>query len=265
MRKAEKRTEQTASHRYMYALPNAFTLSSLFAGFYAMVLMMSPMANGTFSSVCIALLIAAVFDGLDGRVARLTNTQSEFGMQMDSLVDLVSFGIAPALLVYKWALAGFGFWGMLVAFGFAATGASRLARFNVMESKPKATPGPSRYFVGLPIPLAAGSLVSTIMFHDALFMGAPSAEMQIGILLLTLVLSYLMVSNIRFRTFKDLRLTPQNIFFLLLLITVLSISSVIIHPALSLLLIFSTYVVIGILGEPLSSFQRFVKSRRVSY
>ena len=139
----------------LFILPNLFTVSSIFCGFYAAILAAS--ANGSTSAdtlyrACIAVLFAMVFDAVDGRVARLTKTQSAFGVQMDSLADVISFGIVPGLIAWHWGVQNFGTLGLFACFFFCACGAIRLARFNVMAA---AEDGPSAYFLGLPIPAAA--------------------------------------------------------------------------------------------------------------
>lgn len=248
--------------RYLFILPNLFTLGSLFAGFYAITLLTSGTDNGErFLYASLALLIASVCDMLDGRVARMTRTQSEFGLHMDSLVDLVSFGIAPALLVYKWSLVQLGTPGMLVAFAFASAGACRLARFNVLElqAKGKKTTGPSRYFVGLPIPLAAGMLVSVIVFleHTTTFY-APMAAV-VG---LTLILAFLMVSNFHFRTFKDFRLNALTGALLAMMLGVLTVCVWQLGYSSALLLIFAGYTLGNLLAEVFGFFQRRLQSVR---
>lgn len=247
----------------MYILPNLFTMTSLFAGFYSITLLSAPITKHTFIYAGFALLLATLCDMLDGRVARMTGTQSEFGMQMDSLVDLVSFGIAPALLVYKWGLADLGFWGLLVAFSFAGCGACRLARFNVMEMQKK-TGGASRHFVGLPIPLAAGMLISTIIYHEVSMGTAQYKGSSMGILGLTIVLSYLMVSTVRFRTFKDMRITPQSLVVIAALMGLTVVSAVAYSPAFSLVTLFAVYVAGGLLSEVIGYCGRLLRARAIT-
>jgi CDP-diacylglycerol--serine O-phosphatidyltransferase len=145
----------------------------------------------------------------DGRVARMTRTQSDFGVQLDSLADVISFGAAPALLVYKWALAPMGFLGLFLSFSFAACGALRLARFNVLAARgDKAS---HRFFTGLPIPLAAGALVSVVIAHYRHY-GAPTdPATHVPIAVGVGLLSFLMVSTVRYRTFKDTHLTVKSL------------------------------------------------------
>lgn len=252
-----------APPRWMYVLPNMFTLGSLFAGFYAITLLTSgQLESEHFLYAAAALMIATVCDLLDGRVARMTRTQSEFGLHMDSLVDLVSFGLAPALLVYKWSLHEFGVFGMVMAFAFAGCGACRLARFNVIElsGKENKQPGASRYFVGLPIPLAAGMLISVIVLLESMQLSVSTW----GIAGLSLLLAVLMVSNVRFRTFKDLKMSPQTIAVFALAIAFLTSAAMYTgQPALSLVMLFASYVLGGLFGELFGVWHRITNRVRV--
>jgi len=192
--------------KWLYVLPNLFTLSSVFCGVYAMTLAAGSDAPEKLYWAAVAILFGMLFDGLDGRVARLTRTQSDFGMQLDSLADVITFGAAPALLVWKWALEPLGFLGVFLAFSFAACGALRLARFNVLEMR--GAKGASSFFVGLPIPLAAGVVVSLVIAH---FKGFGDREVPaVPVAFLVSILSYLMVSTVRYRTFKKLNLSRRN-------------------------------------------------------
>jgi CDP-diacylglycerol--serine O-phosphatidyltransferase len=177
--------------RMIHPLPCLFTTASLLSGFYAII----SAINGNFFNAAVAIIVAGIFDGLDGRVARMTKTTSTFGMEYDSLSDLVSFGVAPALLAYLWALEPYGRYGWLAAFLYVATTALRLARFNslTLEKSPKD-------FVGLPCPAAAGMIATTVLFSR--YLGAPETVKHVSILILVYLLSYLMVSNIRYMSFK---------------------------------------------------------------
>jgi len=177
--------------RMIHPLPCLFTTASLLSGFYAII----SSINGNFFNAAVAILVAAIFDGLDGRVARLTKTTSLFGMEYDSLSDLVSFGVAPGLLAYLWALEPFGRYGWLAAFLYVATTALRLARFNslTLSTAPKD-------FVGLPCPAAAGMIATTVLFSR--YLGATETVKHVSIVLLVYLLSYLMVSNFRYMSFK---------------------------------------------------------------
>ena len=193
--------EKTVSNKF-YPLPCMLTCTSLFSGFYSMVASI----NGNFYAAAIAILVAAVFDGLDGRVARMTGSTSEFGKQLDSLCDMVSFGVAPALLAYLWALTPYGRYGWLAAFLFVATTALRLARFNSAPDDENK----SHDFVGLPCPAAASMIVTTVMFCR--FLGATATVKHLSILLLVYILSYLMVSTHRYLSFKQINLSREKKF-----------------------------------------------------
>src|SRR5438128_3454293 len=146
--------------KLMFVLPNLFTVSSIFCGVYSITLSAGEPTGDNFYRAAVAIFFGNFFDAFDGRVARLTRTQSDFGVELDSLADVITFGVAPAILVYKWALYELGFAGMAIAAVYAACGAIRLARFNVIAH---AESGTQRYFIGLPIPLAAGMLVSLVI------------------------------------------------------------------------------------------------------
>ena len=201
----------------LFILPNAFTLASVFCGLFAIFLMTTDGGANSFYNAAVAIFFACIFDMLDGRVARLTKTQSSFGVQLDSLADQVSFGVAPAVLVYKWALLPMGIWGMISAFIFCACGTIRLARFNVLTAQDDGA-GPSKFFVGLPIPLSASMLVALVIAHFRLFEGLPLKQHNF-VLVIVLLLAYLMVSRVQYWTFKDLkfgRKTLALIFFLVI-------------------------------------------------
>jgi CDP-diacylglycerol--serine O-phosphatidyltransferase len=193
----------------MFVLPNLFTVSSIFLGFYALVLCAGDATPLQLYQAALAIFFAMFFDAFDGRVARMTKTQSDFGVQLDSLADVMSFGAAPALLVYKWALAPLGFVGFFVSFAFAACGALRLARFNVLAQR--GDKGSSSYFVGLPIPLAAGTIVALVIAHYREFGAATDSTTRMPIAGVVALLAFLMVSTIRYRTFKDLHLSPRSL------------------------------------------------------
>jgi CDP-diacylglycerol--serine O-phosphatidyltransferase len=193
----------------MFVLPNLFTVSSIFLGFYALVLCAGDATPQQLYQAALAIFFAQFFDAFDGRVARMTKTQSDFGVQLDSLADVVSFGAAPALLVYKWALAPLGFIGLFVSFSFAACGALRLARFNVLAQR--GDKGSSRFFVGLPIPLAAGTIVALVIAHYRQFGSTTDPATRVPVAIVVMLLSFLMVSTIRYRTFKDLHLSTKSL------------------------------------------------------
>jgi len=188
-----------------FLLPCTLTLASLFSGFYSIVASI----NGDFYPAAVAIIVAGVFDGLDGRVARLTGSASDFGMQLDSLCDLVSFGVAPALLAYLWALKPYGRYGWLAAFLYVAATALRLARFNTIAEQP-AEKKNSHDFVGLPCPAAAGAIATMVMFFR--FLGAEDTVKHLSILLLVYLLSYLMISLHRYLSFKKVSIPREKRF-----------------------------------------------------
>ena len=192
----------------MFVLPNLFTLSSIFLGFYAMTLCAGDATPAELNRAAMAIFFAIFFDAFDGRVARMTKTQSQFGIELDSLADVMSFGAAPALLVYKWALAPLGFLGFFLSFAFAACGALRLARFNVLANR--GDKGSSRFFVGLPIPLAAGALVSLVIAHYRAVGAIVAEPSRVAIAVVVGLLAFLMVSTVRYRTFKDVHLSAKS-------------------------------------------------------
>lgn len=224
----------------MFVLPNLFTVSSIFCGFYSMTLSM----GGEYSGAAIAIFFAVFFDCFDGRVARLTKTQSEFGVELDSLADVMSFGLAPALLVYLWKLQLLGPVGIFIAFAFATCGALRLARFNVLAHRK--IPGSSKFFIGLPIPLGAGMIVSLVLAHES--QPLPFIESNPwSSALIVLVLAGLMVSNVRYRTFKDMKFSRRSVgSFLGLLLLGLLLAVTILTPPIVLVLYFSAYIVLGL-------------------
>ena len=214
-----------------HPLPCLLTCCSLFAGFYSIVASI----NGHFFTAAVAILIAAIFDCLDGRVARMTGTTSEFGKELDSLCDLVSFGVAPAILAYLWALTPYGRYGWLAAFLYVATTALRLARFNTNTAS-------THDYVGLPCPAAAMMIATTVMFSR--FLGTTDTVKHISLLLLVYVLSYLMVSNHRYLSFKQLDIkkgrTFQIVVFMLLFLILLAT-----EPPVTLFVVALTYILSG--------------------
>lgn len=220
--------------RGIYLLPNLFTTAALFAGFYSIVAAM----NTHFEAAAIAIYIAMILDGMDGRIARLTNTQTDFGVQYDSLSDMVSFGLAPALVIYQWSLESLGKPGWLAAFVFAAAAALRLARFNT-----QAASADKQFFQGLPSPPAAALIAGMIWFgvsrdfHDG-------SSMWLLTFPLTVITGILMVSNIRYHSFKQFDLRDK-IPFIAGLIIVLVFVFIAIEPPLVLFLISLAYAASG--------------------
>mgnify|MGYP003855505973 FL=1 len=204
-------TEKIPS-RGIYLLPSILTTFGMFAGFYSIIASI----NGDFTLAAISIMVAMLWDALDGRVARLTNTQSDFGAQYDSLADLVSFGVAPALLVYEWSLSDLGRIGWLAAFIFLACAALRLARFNTQVGI-----SDKRYFQGLPSPAAAGVIASMIWLKFWKFeyfdFGIVSLSYYVGVGI-TIVCALLMVSNVRYYSFKELDSKKASFRFLLAIV-----------------------------------------------
>ena len=217
----------------LYILPNAITLAALFGGFYAIVMAM----NGRYADAAISVFCAMVLDSLDGRAARMTNTQSEFGVQMDSLSDMVSFGAAPALIAYEWSLRGLGKWGWFAAFVYCACGALRLARFNV-----NTTVVDKRFFQCLPSPAAAGIVAGFIaLMTDFGFKGDELGWLTFG---LCLAAGLTMVTNIPYYSFKDIG-GAKSMPFVSLVVVALLMALVSIEPATMLFLVFVGYSISG--------------------
>lgn len=246
--------------KLMFVLPNLFTISSIFCGFYALTLCSGQASPLHLYQAALAIFFGIFFDGFDGRVARLTKTQSQFGVELDSLADVVTFGVAPGMLVYKWALAPLGFIGLFLSFAFAACGALRLARFNVLALR-SPHGGASRFFVGLPIPLAAGMIVSMVIAHHGARGGTLGTASQVPIAICVAFLSLLMVSTVRYRTFKDLRPTkPALLGFLVVLALGLLVATQF-HPAYVLVAYFSAYLLAGLV-ESVFLLRNYLVSRK---
>ncbi|MCP9454750.1 MAG: CDP-diacylglycerol--serine O-phosphatidyltransferase [Nitrospira sp.] len=218
----------------MHLIPNLFTTGNLFCGVYAVLLVF----NAQYLAAALAILVAMVFDVLDGKSARLTKSTSHFGLEYDSLSDVVSFGVAPAVLIYCWALSGHGTLGIAVMFAYVAMGAVRLARFNSTVAS-----SDGKYFTGLAIPAAAGVIASLVVFdHYTLRMGLE--EKPIVVLVVTLALSFLMVSTIKYRSFKDLKFRgPQQITYLVW--GILGVMMVTAWPPVMLFVVFAGYALLG--------------------
>jgi CDP-diacylglycerol--serine O-phosphatidyltransferase len=200
-----------AMPRGVYILPNLFTTASIFLGFYAIL----SASQGQFVRAAICIVVAHICDGLDGRIARLTNTTSAFGVQYDSLADLVAFGVSPAVLIYYWALQPFGAWGWLAASLFVVCGALRLARFNAQAAVSK-----SIDFIGLPIPAAADLLAATVLLYDYFDVPADSSR-YVLVPILVYSLALLMVSNVPYYSFKDINVRSRQPFSMLVAAVIL--------------------------------------------
>lgn len=233
MTRRRKKPRDKKRFRGIYILPNLITTGSLFAGFYAII----EAIHGNFEVAALAVLVSLILDGLDGRVARMTQSASNFGVQYDSLADLVAFGVAPALIVYFWALQPYGRYGWVAAFLFVVCGALRLARFNVQigEIDP-------RYFNGLPIPAAATMVAMTILMYHEL---GEWASTRHGVIVgMIYILSFLMVSNIKYYSFKKFELFQRKP-FPVLVAAVLLFLVIAVEPKIMGCLAMASYVISG--------------------
>jgi CDP-diacylglycerol--serine O-phosphatidyltransferase len=234
---------QPLRHKGIYVLPNLFTLAALFGGFYAIVMAM----NARFDLAALGIFASMVLDSLDGRVARLTNTQSAFGEQMDSLADMVSFGAAPALIAYEWSLKGLGRWGWIAAFVYCACAALRLARFNVNTAVVD-----KRWFQGLPSPSAAALVAGFVWLVNEASGGVRGQavgffswpEVSWITFVLTLYGGLTMVTNAPFYSFKDMR-SHKSVPFTAIVLIVILIAVINIQPP---LVLFGLFVVYGLSG-----------------
>jgi len=269
---AERRPFPFELRKALFILPNAFTVASIFCGFLAIMLaarghlppdgipvegnfierVLATRGAEAFDRAGIALIFAAFFDAFDGRIARLTRTQSDFGVQMDSLADVISFGVAPAVLVYNWALYPLGLLGVVVSFAFCACGAIRLARFNVLAARGI---GSSSYFVGLPIPGASSMLIAVIMAQS--WGLGTTVEQTTSVLALVVILSYLMVSRIRFRTFKDFRPRLKTLPIIVAIVVAIGIGIALFKGRMVLVIAVGCYVALGLVEAVV-----FFKKRR---
>jgi CDP-diacylglycerol--serine O-phosphatidyltransferase len=226
----EGRTRRLSMH--IYILPNLVTTGNLFCGFFAII----SAIKGEFTTAAYAIVAASIFDLLDGRLARLTRSTSKFGAEYDSLCDLCSFGMAPALLMHQWALYPFGRIGWLACFLFVTCGALRLARFNVQVNIIEKS-----YFQGLPIPMAAGIVASSVLAFTDLGIN-PTANP--GLLAMAFLLAFVMVSTFRYRSFKDLDL-KERLPFRYLVLGVGIFTAVALRPEVNMFILFLTYAVLG--------------------
>ncbi len=222
--------------RKIYIVPNMVTTANMFCGFYSVIASI----KGEWENAAWLIILASVFDMLDGRIARLAKATSEFGVQYDSLSDLISFGMAPAILLYQWALSPFDRLGWLAAFLFAACGALRLARFNILSHTV-----PKGYFQGLPIPMAAGIVATFIIFTSALDWPEDPSTF---VLVLTFGLASLMISTILFPSFKELNWRSRASFGYLM-VGVLALILIAVRPEITLFIVLSGYVVLSLLSR----------------
>jgi len=253
MKEQNSRNEEVHRRKGIYLLPNLLTTAGLFSGFYAIVAAM----NNRFEPAAVAIIIAIILDGLDGRVARLTNTSSEFGAQYDSLSDMACFGIAPALVVYEWSLThmtrlGWANLGWLAAFFYAATAALRLARFNATQQTSN-----KQYFMGLASPAAAGVLATMVWTGDDL--GYQGSELVLPAFFVTIAVGALMVSNVKYASFKDVDFR-KRVPFMVIIMVVLAFMLLNTDPPKVLLGAALIYTLSG----PVYSLWLFVRKRRAA-
>jgi CDP-diacylglycerol---serine O-phosphatidyltransferase len=258
-----RRVSRVDLRRTLFVLPNLITLASIFCGFNAIrVVALDNPTSDDFYRAAILLMFAMLFDSLDGRVARMTRTQSAFGLQLDSLADIVSFGVAPSLLVYKWVLYRYPVAGLFVGFMFTACGAIRLARFNVLSTGTAGAPNkPSKYTVGLPIPPASGILISLLLANHAVGGALSHERYTVTLFGVTIALSLLMVSSFRFRSFKELNF---NVSTALLVMFAIGSSAFVWQygrPQFVLVWLLSFYVLIGLV-ETLRALPERLRRRR---
>jgi CDP-diacylglycerol---serine O-phosphatidyltransferase len=230
--------------RGVYVLPNLITSASLFAGFYSI----ASTYNGNFERAAIGIVVGAILDGLDGRVARMTHTTTRFGVEYDSLADVISFGVAPAFLAYGWALSSFGRWGWLAAFLYLICGALRLARYNV-----QITTAEKGKFNGLPIPAAGVFVASMILLYYDL--GGSGSFKHFAVLLTIYVLAFLMVSTIKFNAFRDLEPLRRRPFNTLVVFVFLALL-VAAEPQVMIFVFGASYIVSGPVGELVEAIRR---------
>ena len=262
MPETRRKRRQINLRKSLFVLPSLVTLSSVFCGFDAIRIAATSTGPDDFYRASLLIIFAMFFDMLDGRVARMTKTQSAFGLQIDSLADIVSFGVAPAIVVYQWSLKHHPTAGLLASFAFVACGAIRLARFNVLSMGESGKPTkPGKYIVGLPIPGAAGILISIVVANHASGSSLAEEAWSWPVLGLTLLLAFLMVSTIPFRSFKDIKL---NIWTALMVLFVIVSSAVVwsrLKPAFVLVWLLGVYVLVGIV-EAIVSIPRRIRERR---
>ena len=243
----KRRFKTQKLRRGIYVLPNIFTSLNIFCGFYAVI----SAIDGHYVACAAAIFVAILFDILDGKIARATNTNSRFGLEFDSLADLISFGLAPGLMMYLWALKPLGRLGWLAAFLYMVCGALRLARFNSQADSSN-----GKYFTGLPIPAAAGMVAAFVLFWHKLGFSFEFDKLIILIMLYTL--AFLMVSSIRYNSFKKAELF-QKMNFNVLVAAILILIFIAAQPSITLFILGITYVLSG----PFSMVWRYRNKKRV--
>ncbi len=229
--------------RGVYLLPSLFTLANMFCGYACVVYAM----RGEYETAAPFIGFAIVLDMLDGRIARLTGTSSAFGLEFDSLADIISFGIAPAILSFAWGLTPLGRWGWAAGFIYVTAAAMRLARFNIQSGS-----GDKRFFVGMPSPAAAAVPASTVFAYPN---GLHTPQDALPALAMVLVPAFLMVSTIRFRSFKNLDLQSRRS-YMVLFVLALMIAAIVVHPHVVLVVMAYTYLTWGLVAYLYHRFRR---------
>lgn len=235
-KQSHQQRAQQAWSKKVYLLPNLFTTANMFCGFSAII----SAIHGKYIQASWSLLAAMLFDSMDGRVARMTRSTSDFGLQYDSLSDLVSFGLSPAILMYTWALQPYGRLGWLATFLYVVCAALRLARFNVMVNVV-----PKGFFQGIPSPLAACTVATSILFYRELSLDKWISHKDIFVLPILFTTATLMISNIPFPSFKEVKMKRENSFQLLALI-VLVLTLIAVRPELTIFVMSVLYILGGL-------------------
>ena len=226
-----------------YIFPNLFTLANIFAGVYSIKLALTAQSVHEITLAAWLIVAAMGFDLFDGRVARMTDAESEFGSQMDSLTDAISFGVAPAMLMYSWGMSALGAIGMMFAILYTCGAVMRLARFNVTKD----FEGPKKYFLGLPTPLAAGAVVSVVLAHTSVT-GKFATGAYWNVAAMAVLLGGLMFSNVRYRTFKDVEFKGRALAVTAVLMGLAALVAVVFDPSVALVISMMLYIVLGLGG-----------------
>jgi len=268
LRRKTRRLRDFDLRKTLFVLPNAITLAAVFCGFNAIRIVATAGSEGSsrdYYRAAVLLIFAMFFDLMDGRVARLTKTQSAFGLQLDSLADVVSFGVAPALLVHQWVLHRQPVLGLLASFSFVACAAIRLARFNVLSSSDDGAPSvPGKYILGLPSPPASGILVSLVVANHAMDGRIGDPRYTVAILVATIVIGLLMVSSVRFRSFKDLRFNAATIAFVLFVLVSSAFVWRLLKPQFVLVWLLTIYVFIGLVETAAEAMTKLIRRQRAA-
>ncbi len=243
--------KEPKTRRGVYLVPNLLTTGNLFSGLASILFVF----NENYLAAAIAILVALIFDVLDGTSARLMKSTSQFGLQYDSLGDLISFGVAPGLVIYAWALNTPGMLGAAVMFAYVACGALRLARYNVSALANEGKP-----FTGLPIPGAAGVVASLVIF-DTQVMALGETVRPIAGIVMSLVLAFLMVSTVKYRSVKELKFRESH-HFNYLVYAILVLMAVLAYPQLMLLVVFGVYTVSGLVEQGIHSLSKAFGKRK---